>query len=51
MPETPLSCAAGSRQIDATPWLITEVTHELTDAAYTCRIELEIRNTDQAAPY
>jgi uncharacterized protein len=50
-PETPLWLIGWKPQIDATPWLITEVAHSLTDAAYTCRIELEIRNTDQAAPY
>lgn len=50
-PETPARLRGWKAEIDATPWLITKVAHSLTDAAYTCRIELEIRNTDRAAPY
>ena len=50
-PETPIWLIGWKPKIEATPWLITEVTHTLNESAYTCRVELEIRNTDQAAPY
>lgn len=50
-PETPVWLIGWKPQIEATPWLITEVTHTLTDTAYTQAIQMEIRNTDQTAPY
>ncbi|NDL69934.1 hypothetical protein [Vreelandella alkaliphila] len=43
-PETPTQCIGWKPQIDATPWVITEVTHNLTDTSYTTALRLEIRN-------
>lgn len=50
-PETPIWLIGWKPQIEATPWLITEVVHSLTETAYTTALQMEIRNTDQAAPY
>lgn len=42
MPETPLRLRGWKAEIDATPWIITEVTHELTEDAYTSGVQMEI---------
>ncbi|ERS88728.1 phage late control D family protein [Halomonas sp. PBN3] len=44
-PETPVRLQGFKAEIDARPWLITEVTHELTDTAYTGGITLEIQGS------
>lgn len=44
-PETPISVRGFKPQIDARPWLLTEVTHDLDDSAYTTKLEMEMRNT------
>lgn len=40
-PETPVTLSGFKTEIDAIDWLITEVSHDLTDAAYTCGLALE----------
>ncbi|MGJ7459450.1 phage late control D family protein [Halomonas sp. RA08-2] len=42
MPETPATLTGWKPEIDATPWLITEVIHDLTDTAYTSSLRLEV---------
>lgn len=42
-PETPVRLQGFKAEIDARPWLITEVTHELTDSGYTSQLTLEIQ--------
>ena len=49
-PETPTQCIGWKPQIDATPWIITEVTHNLTDTSYTTALQLETRPGNAAAP-
>lgn len=50
-PETPVWLIGWKPQIEATPWLIVEVVHSLTDTAYTSALQMEVRNTDAEAPY
>ncbi|MDL4863414.1 phage late control D family protein [Halomonas elongata] len=40
-PETPVTLSGFKAEIDAIDWLITEVTHDLSDMAYTCGLTLE----------
>lgn len=42
-PETPVWCIGWKPKIDATPWVITEVTHKLTETSYTTALQLETR--------
>jgi hypothetical protein len=49
-PETPVRLQGFKAEIDATPWLITEVTHTLNDSAYTQALEMEIRPGEHQAP-
>ncbi|RUR46217.1 contractile injection system protein, VgrG/Pvc8 family [Vreelandella populi] len=49
-PETPVWCLGWKPQIDATPWIITEVTHNLTDASYTTALQLETCSGPPTAP-
>lgn len=42
-PETPVWCIGWKPKIDATPWVITEVTHNLTETSYTTALQLETR--------
>ncbi|MGQ7261188.1 phage late control D family protein [Vreelandella sp. V005] len=49
-PETPVWCIGWKPQIDATPWIITEVTHNLTESSYTTALQLETRNGEHVAP-
>lgn len=44
-PETPVTVSGYKPPIDATPWLITEVVHSLTDTSYTGDLSLEHRNS------
>ncbi|SFU79893.1 phage late control D family protein [Halomonas korlensis] len=41
-PETPVRLEGFKATIDATPWLITNVTHDLTDTAYTSSVQCEL---------
>ncbi len=50
-PETPVWLIGWKPQIEATPWLIVEISHELNDTALTTALQMEVRNTDAAAPY
>ena len=43
-PETPVWCIGWKPQIDATPWVITEVTHSLTESSYTTALTLIVRS-------
>lgn len=45
-PETPVNVRGFKPDIDGTPWLIKEITHNLDDSSYTCQIALEHRNAD-----
>jgi len=49
-PETPVWCIGWKPQIDATAWIITEVTHNLTESSYTTALQLETRNGEHTAP-
>lgn len=42
-PETPVTLSGWKREIDATAWLITEVTHDISDSAYTGGLTMEVR--------
>ena len=41
LPETPLTLAGFKPQIDATAWLVSEVTHAMNDGGFTSSIKLE----------
>ncbi|MCL7930450.1 phage late control D family protein [Halomonas llamarensis] len=41
-PETPTTLSGFKAVIDATPWVIVEVSHELSDSAYTSGVQMEI---------
>ena len=41
LPETPLTLTGFKPQIDATAWLVSEVTHSLNDEGFTSSIKLE----------
>ena len=43
MPETPLELSGFKSEIDATNWLITRVTHNLSDSGFTSQIECELK--------
>ncbi|GEN25408.1 phage late control protein [Halomonas cupida] len=42
-PETPVWLIGWKPQIDATPWLITEVVHTLNESAYTTELTMEVK--------
>ncbi|WP_237673677.1 contractile injection system protein, VgrG/Pvc8 family [Vreelandella profundi] len=42
-PETPVQATGWKPAIDATAWIITEVTHNLTESSYTTALQLETR--------
>lgn len=41
-PETPVTLAGWKPEIDATAWLITEISHDLSDSALTSSLEMEV---------
>lgn len=45
-PEIPCAVSGWKPAIDNTDWLITRVTHSLSDSGYTMTLELEIRATE-----
>lgn len=45
-PDVPVAVRGFKQAIDATDWIATRVTHNLTDAGYTTAVELEIRTTE-----
>lgn len=42
-PETPVATQGFKEQIDATQWIIDEITHNFTERGYTCSIRMETR--------
>lgn len=46
MPETPIVLSGFKAEIDATNWLITRVTHNLSDGGLTSQIECELKVED-----
>ncbi|MGM0912760.1 MAG: contractile injection system protein, VgrG/Pvc8 family [Pseudomonadota bacterium] len=42
-PETPVTLEGWKREIDAVAWLITEITHELSESALTSALQMEVR--------
>lgn len=42
-PEPPVTAQGYKPEIDATPWIIDEVTHNFTERGYTCSIRMERR--------
>ena len=44
-PETPVALSGWKREIDATAWLITEVSHDLSDRALTSSVEMEVQGS------
>ncbi|MDQ7734655.1 phage late control D family protein, partial [Halomonas sp. SpR1] len=42
-PETPVTAEGYKPEIDATPWIIDEVTHNFTERGYTCSIRMETK--------
>ena len=47
MPETPIELSGFKGEIDATNWLITRVTHNLSDSGFTSQIECELKVEDE----
>lgn len=47
IPETPIALSGFKGEIDATNWLITRVTHNLSDAGFTSQIECELKVEDE----
>jgi phage protein D len=49
MPETPIALSGFKAEIDNTNWLITQVTHSITDNGYTCGVEMELKIDEEKA--
>ena len=47
MPETPIALSGFKAEIDATNWLITRVTHTITDNGYVSQVECELKIEDE----
>lgn len=47
IPETPIALSGFKGEIDATNWLITRVTHNLSDSGFTSQIECELKVEDE----
>ena len=43
MPETPVQLSGFKKEIDGSDWLITKVTHNLSDGGYTSQVECELK--------
>lgn len=48
-PEMPVNLNGWKPEIDATPWLLKEVSHSLSNSGYTCDCEFEMRDDPEAA--
>ncbi|MDP5291830.1 hypothetical protein Q9290_05940 [Oceanimonas sp. CHS3-5] len=46
-PELPATVVGFKPQIDALPWLLTKVTHNLSDSGYTNQLELEVKADEE----
>ena len=49
IPETPIELSGFKAEIDNTNWLITQVTHSITDNGYTCGVEMELKIDEEKA--
>ena len=47
IPETPIALSGFKAEIDATNWLITRVTHTITDNGYVSQVECELKIEDE----
>ena len=47
IPETPIALSGFKAEIDATNWLITRITHNLSDGGFTSQIECELKVEDE----
>lgn len=45
-PEVPTTVRGFKPQIDELPWILTRVTHNVTDSGYTSGLELEVKNDE-----
>ena len=43
MPETPVQLSGFKKEIDGSEWLITKVSHNISDGGYTCQVECELK--------
>lgn len=43
MPETPVQLSGFKKEIDGSEWLITKVSHNISDSGYTCQVECELK--------
>lgn len=48
-PETPVRCIGWKKEINETPWVISKVTHNISDSGYTCSLELEELSKEDSA--
>lgn len=44
-PETPVKVEGYKRQIDDADWILTRVSHSISDAGFTSALEMEVKNT------
>jgi phage protein D len=42
-PETPVTAEGWKADIDETPWIVTRVSHSMSDSAYTAGVEMEVQ--------
>ena len=47
MPESIIELSGFKSEIDAASWIITKVTHNLSDAGFTSQIECELKVEDE----
>ena len=47
IPETPIKLNGFKKQIDGSEWIITTVTHNITDSGFTTALEMEIKIDDE----
>lgn len=43
LPESPVRVSSFKPEIDATPWLVTEVEHSLGDSGFGTRVQCEVK--------
>lgn len=43
-PETPVRAVGWKEDIDETPWVVTQVSHSITESAYTSGVQMEVRS-------
>ena len=47
MPETPVQLSGFKKEIDGSEWLITKVSHNISDSGFTSQIECELKVEDE----